>query len=76
METQRDTVTDEEGYHGDDNDPNAIKIRETDSRVGSRITHLQLILAILARACPPSMQLRTQKHTPFVTKSRLGSMTP
>lgn len=46
------------------------------SRVGGRVTHVQLILATLARACPPSMQLRTQKDTPFMTKSRLGSMTP
>jgi CBS domain-containing protein len=71
------TTTDKEGDHSDDHNSNASNmICENHRRLVGIITHVQLVLAMLARACPPSMQPKVQKPTPLVMRSRLGSMTP
>jgi hypothetical protein len=69
-------MTDEEGDHRDDHNPNANKICEIHNCLARSTAHVQLMLAILARAWPPSMLFKMQKPTLLVSESKLGTMAP
>lgn len=70
-------LTDEEGDHRDDHNPNANKVCKTHGCVVALLTaHVQLILAMLARAWPPSMLFKIQKPMLLMSESKLGTMAP
>ena len=73
-----DQCTDEEGYGRDNHNTNATKICEIEFMTAETrgTAHVQLMLAILARAWPPRMLFRMVNPTPPATESRLGIMTP
>jgi hypothetical protein len=52
--------------------------KDTKREINEMITipTVQLMLAILARAWPPSMQFRVQKPTLLMSESKLGTMAP
>jgi hypothetical protein len=56
--------------------PTLIKICEINVRIARNITHVQLMLAILERACPPSMIFSMLKPKPAATASKPGTMAP
>jgi hypothetical protein len=70
------TSTDEEGDYWDDHNPDAKTKSEIYDRVACNITHVQLMLAILERAWPPSMQFRMLNPTPLMTTSKLRNIVP
>jgi hypothetical protein len=76
IETQGATFTDDEGNHRDDHNPNANKLCEIHDHVARNTTHVQLMLAILDRAWPPSILFRTQNPTASATASNPGTIAP